>query len=231
MRITVLGVGEAFDPDQPNSAASVEQDGFTLLIDCGHSAVAPVWRATTDPDRVDALYLTHRHLDHVLGVPAALHRWDHGGRRKPLLVVATDPVIELVERMLALLDVEPDYPIRYLAQPPTIGPFASSYAPMIHSAPVHAIRLDHFVWSGDGRPTPELKALAADADLLMQECWSPTAAPDAQYHCDLPTARAIQGPSRIGLYHVKAGARPALRAAIAGDARLFVPEPGDVIEL
>lgn len=231
MRIELLGVGEAFDAEQPNSAALVQQDGFTLLIDCGHSAVAPTWRATPDPDLVDAIYLTHRHLDHVLGVPGAIHRWDHDGRRKELLVVATEAVIDLVQRMLALLGVEPEYRVRYAVQPTSIGPFAASYAPMIHSAPVYGIRLDRFVWSGDGRPTPELIALAADAELLMQECWSPTAAPEAKFHCDLPTVRAISGPRRIGLYHVRAGQRAAMKAAVADDPRLFVPGAGEVIEL
>src|SRR4051794_17409788 len=108
MRITLLGVGEAFDPAEPNSAALVQQDGFTLLIDCGDSAVAPVWRATPDPAMVDAVYITHRHLDHLLGVPAAIHRWDHDKRRKELLVVATGEVIEKLQTMLALLEVEPD---------------------------------------------------------------------------------------------------------------------------
>src|SRR3954452_7666440 len=152
MKITLLGVGEAFDADEPNSAALVEQDGFTLLIDCGTTAVAPLWRTSPDPNAVDALYLTHKHLDHVLGVPAALHRWDHDGRRKELLIVATGAVIELVQRLIAQLDATPDYTLRYEAQPPSIGPFTSRYAPMLHSAPVHGIRLGRLVWSGDGRP-------------------------------------------------------------------------------
>ena len=231
MRITLLGVGEAFDAEEPSSATLVEQDGFTLLIDCGTTAVAPLWRTRPGPDVVDALYLTHKHLDHVGGVPAALHRWDYEGRRKELLVVATEAVIVLVQRLIAVLDVEPDYRVRYEVQPQSIGPFAARYAPMLHSAPVYGIRLDRFVWSGDGRPTPEMLALAADADLLMQECWSPTPCPDKPAHCDLPTARAISGPKRIGLYHIRAGHRPAMRAAITDDHRLFVPEAGEVIEV
>src|SRR3954453_12443846 len=100
MRITLLGVGEAFDAEEPNSAALVQQDGFTLLIDCGHSAVAPTWRATPDPELVDGIYLTHPHLDHVLGVPAAIHRWDHEERKRELLVVASEAVNGLIRRML-----------------------------------------------------------------------------------------------------------------------------------
>jgi ribonuclease Z len=231
MKITLLGVGEAFDADEPNSAALVHQDGFTLLIDCGTTVVSALWRTLPDPDAVDALYLTHKHLDHVLGVPAALHRWDHDGRRKELLVFATAPMLELVQRLIAQLDAAPDYPVRYEVQPGSIGPFAARYAPMRHSDPVHGIRLDRFIWSGDGRPTPEMLALATDADLMMQECWSPVPCPEKPGHCDLPTARAIAGPKRIGLYHVREGQRPAMKRAAADDPRLFVPDAGEVIEL
>ena len=35
--------------------------------------------------------------------------------------------------------------------------------------------------------------------------------------------RAIEGPARIGLYHIRAGRRPAMRAAIAGDPAYSSP--------
>src|SRR4051794_29276145 len=101
MRIELLGVGEAFDAEEPNAAALVEQDGFTLLIDCGHSAVSQLWRARPDPDAVDAVYLTHHHADHVLGLPAVINRWEFDGRRRDLLIVTTPAGIALVQRIIA----------------------------------------------------------------------------------------------------------------------------------
>ena len=237
MRVEFLGVGEAFDPEQPNSSALVEHGGYTLLIDCGHSVIPRLWRARTDPDAIDAVYFTHHHADHVLGLPSVVNRWHYEGRRKELLVVTTPPGIEQIRQLIALMRVEPPYPLRYAiaAETPNIGPYAVQLAPTQHAAPNYAIRLEadgkRLAWSGDGRPTPQSLALYAEADMLLHECFEPEAAPDNLYHCDLPTARVIAGPRRIGLYHIRAGERCAMRLAIAGDARLFVPEAGDVVEV
>lgn len=237
MRLELLGVGEAFDPEQPNSSALVEQDGFTLLIDCGHSVVPRLWRAVRDPDQVDAIFFTHHHGDHVLGLPPVVNLWHYQGRSKELLIATTPAGIEQLQRLIALMKVEPPYPLRYVvaSELPSIGPFGVTLALTQHAAPNYAIRLDaadrSLAWSGDGRPTAESRALYADVDLLMHECFEPQAAPENIYHCDLPTVRAIIGPRRVGLYHVQAGKRGEMKAAVAGDSRLFVPEAGDAIEI
>ncbi|HYZ63876.1 MAG TPA: ribonuclease Z [Acetobacteraceae bacterium] len=235
MRITLLGVGEAFDPAEPNSSALVEEDGFSLMIDCGHSVVAPFWRARPDPDAIDAIYFTHHHMDHILGLPPLIDRWAFEGRRKELLIVSSECGVDQLRRLLDLLGAKPKFPIAYAVSADTrsIGPFATRFAPTGHPMPNHAILLacggHSFAYSGDGQPTPESLALYRDADLLMHECFDPEPA-DNPFHTDLPTVRVIAGPARIGLYHVHAGSRPALRHAIAGDPRLFVPDPGQVLE-
>jgi ribonuclease BN (tRNA processing enzyme) len=237
MRLELLGVGEAFDPEQPNSSVLIDHDGYTLMIDSGHSIVPRLWRTRRDPDAVDAIYFTHHHADHVLGLPPIVNLWHYEGRQKPLLIVATPPGLEQLRSLITLMDVEPPYPIRYQPTAETyhIGPFTARTALTQHAAPNYAIRLEaggkRVAWSGDGRPTDASRALYRELDLLMHECFEPEAAPENLYHCDLPTIRTIAGPKRIGLYHVKCGTRPALREAIAADRRLFVPDAGDVIEV
>ncbi len=237
MRITLLGVGEAFDPEQPNSAVLVEQDEFRLLIDCGHSVVPILWRTVTDPDGIDAVFLTHRHADHVVGLPPVLDRWSWQGRRKALLVVASAAVQTQLRELLQLLAIDPAYDICYAAPDdmPALGPFALQTAPTRHYVPNLALQLAsggrRFAFSGDGRPTAASLALFADADLLLHECWESDPAIDTAFHGDLGSVRGIAGPARIGLYHIRAGRRAAVREAVAGDARLFVPEAGETLEV
>lgn len=232
MRVIPLGVGDAFDANEPNSSSLVEQDDFTLLIDCGHSAVPPLWRARPIPDTIDAVYITHHHADHVVGLPSVLDRWSWEGRRKELLIVTTGPGAQQLQQLCALLGIEPRFPIRYLCSTETtaIGPFDIRTAPTEHLVPNRAVQLRAagrcFAYSGDGRPTAAARALYAPADLLMHECWEPDPAPEVAFHSDLDTVRSIAGPPRIGLYHVRAGRRRAMAAAIAGDDRLFLPEAG-----
>lgn len=237
MRITLLGVGEAFDPTEPNSSALVEQDGFTLLIDCGHSVVDRLWRARANPEAVDAVIITHHHADHVLGLPPVLNRWSWEGRQKPLLILTTQTGSEQIRGFLELLRIETDFPLRYAdpADTPNLGPFRLAVAPTQHAVPNRALRLEsegrRFAWSGDGRPTDAARALYSECDLLMHECFEPEVAPNLPTHCDLPTVRSIEGPGRIGLYHVREGCRGLMRDAVAADPRLFVPDTGDVLDL
>ncbi len=237
MRITPIGVGEAFDPDQPNSASLVEQDGFTLLIDCGHSVVPLLWRSRPDPESIDAVFLTHHHADHVIGLPSVLDRWSWDGRRKELLVVTTAWGQSQLMQICDLLGIAPQFPIRYARaeETPQLGPFGMRTAPTDHYVPNQAVRLEargrRFAYSGDGRPTAAALALYADADLLLHECWAADPVAADSYHCDLATVRSIVGPTRIGLYHIRAGGRPAVQDAIVGDHRLFVAAPGQPLDL
>ena len=237
MRVIPLGVGDAFDADEPNSSTLVESDGFTLLIDCGHSAIAPLWRARPHPETIDAVYLTHHHADHVLGLPSVMDRWSWDGRTKELVILTTEWGEGQLRQLCALLAIEPRFPLRYLrpGATPSLGPFALQTALTEHLVPNHALQLvahDRcFAYSGDGRPTEAARALYADADLLLHECWEPDPTPDVDFHSDLDTVRSIEGPPRIGLYHIRAGRRRAMSDAVQGDARLFVPNAGTALDV
>jgi ribonuclease BN (tRNA processing enzyme) len=234
VHVTPLGVGEAFDPAEPNASVLVEAAGYMLLIDCGHSAVAPLWRTCPAPNDVDAVYLTHQHADHVLGLIPVLDRWAYDGRSKALAIITSQKGIIQLQALLTAgfiaWDDRSPFPIHFrTAQETThIGPFAASFAPTIHDVPNVAIRLDHagrsFAYSGDGRPTAQSAALYDGVDLLLHECFVPQRADDLPFHCDLPTVLTLTGAARIGLYHIKASQRPAMREAVTAHHRVFVPE-------
>jgi ribonuclease BN (tRNA processing enzyme) len=68
MRVTLLGTGTAMpDGDRYQSGALVESADRSrrLLVDCGSGVVHRLAEAGVGPDEVDAVALTHTHLDHV----------------------------------------------------------------------------------------------------------------------------------------------------------------------
>src|SRR5437764_12037304 len=85
MKVTLLGTGTPFpNAERFGSAILVEVAGSKLLFDCGRAVVIRLTQAGVSPKEVDALFLTHLHSDHVVGIPDL---WLSGwllGRSKPL---------------------------------------------------------------------------------------------------------------------------------------------------
>ena len=85
MKDTLLGTGTPFpNAERFGSAILVEVAGTKLLFDCGRAVVIRLTQAGVSPKEVDALFLTHLHSDHVVGIPDL---WLSGwllGRSKPL---------------------------------------------------------------------------------------------------------------------------------------------------
>ena len=74
MKITVLGSGTSVPHPKRSSAGFwVETaSGRTILLDCSASAVHRMAQENLDWANLDAIWISHFHLDHVGGVPAFL---------------------------------------------------------------------------------------------------------------------------------------------------------------
>ena len=241
MKIVALGVGEASDPALPNSSMLVEAQGFRVLIDCGHSVPSEIWRRLPDPDAIDVICFTHHHPDHCFGLVPLLIRFADSGRTRPLGIFSTSVGLDRLKRLCELGFAPPDalrsFAIAWndLLSVRQIGPFGVEVAETSHAIANNAIRLEadgiRFAYSGDGRPTEAARALYRTSRLLFHECYVVEKDPDILIHSDLATVRGIEGPERIGIYHLRQDQRSLAIDAVAGDPTLFVMEPGDEIEL
>lgn len=70
IKVTLLGTGapvpsiERFGP-----SILVEAGGQKLLFDCGRGASQRLWQLRISLGQIDAMFLTHLHSDHVVGIP------------------------------------------------------------------------------------------------------------------------------------------------------------------
>jgi ribonuclease BN (tRNA processing enzyme) len=104
MRLHVLGCGDAFGSGgRQQSAYLVETNDCLFLLDCGPTALLAMKRAGFDPQRLDAIILSHLHGDHFGGLPFFfiddLYRKP---RHKPL-IIAGPPGTE--DRTLRLTEI------------------------------------------------------------------------------------------------------------------------------
>ena len=79
-------------------ALLVRRGGDRLLFDCGEGTQRQLVRSVGLPE-VDAVFITHFHADHWLGLPGMLKTFDLRGREKPLIVHGPSGLRELMGAM------------------------------------------------------------------------------------------------------------------------------------
>ncbi len=105
IKVTLLGTGapvpsiERFGP-----SILVEAGGQKLLFDCGRGASQRLWQLKIPLGQVDALFLTHLHSDHIVGIPDLwLTGWIpgvYGRRAHPFVVFGPDGTKEMMENLV-----------------------------------------------------------------------------------------------------------------------------------
>jgi ribonuclease Z len=205
IRVTLLGsgggpAGGSRDGllERMNAMTLIEAGGRVLLVDAGRGVVQrlaalgrPYFR------RVDNLFLTHLHSDHVTGIPDLFLTGAVLGRQAPLRVWGPSGTADLVDHLVKAFAYDLEYRenrrrkrARMIAReigggvielgdglvltafavdhsPPSPGGRASGNYPAL------GYRLDFagrsVVLSGDTRPSENLVTHAAGADLLIHE--------------------------------------------------------------
>lgn len=183
MKIVFLGVGEAFDENYPNNSSLVLTDKTSLMIDCGDSAVRQLWKFNKgNHNLVDALYITHRHSDHLFGLPAMLGRFHEEKRTKPFTIICTKPLYEDIKiaSSYAYKGLETDFPFKLniieieAGQTIDFQDLKLSFALARHSTPVVSIKVDDgknkICYSGDGMFSLQ-ENFYDNLDLLIQETY------------------------------------------------------------
>ena len=86
LRVTFLGTSGAVPTTQrAPSAVMVNREGDRLLFDCGEGTQRQMMRHNTG-FRISALFVTHLHGDHILGIPGLVQSLGFNDRTEPLTI-------------------------------------------------------------------------------------------------------------------------------------------------
>lgn len=189
MKLTIAGCGDAFGSGgRLNTCFFLETAKAALLIDCGASALPALKAQRIDPNRIDAIVLSHLHGDHFGGLPFFLLDAQFLARREKPLLIAGPPGSRA--RIDAALEVffpkstgtKWRFPWRVEEIAPGVDSEVLGHsvltAEVIHrsGAPSTALRLSDgnkvFAYSGDTEWTDALLPIAAQADLFVCECYA-----------------------------------------------------------
>jgi ribonuclease BN (tRNA processing enzyme) len=241
VRLTVLGGCGGWPTARAAcSGYLVEHDGFRVLIDPGY-ATFPRLLEHCDAASVDAVLVSHGHPDHCADLNPLLRARALGDRPAPRLTVHAPP--DALSAVLALDrpgTLDDAFELREFVPGSAFdaGPFSVHSWLLPHWMPNAGLRLraagTSLAYTGDTGPSPDLTALARDADLLIAEASYPEHVPDDSVPY-LSSARqagrvaATAGAGRLVLTHLMPGTDPdaAVSAAAAGYAgSITVAVPG-----
>jgi ribonuclease Z len=169
-----------------NTALAFHSADDAVLVDCSGSPYQKILQAGLDPMKVSAVVVTHRHVDHVYGVPSLAHNMGLAGRTAPLHIHALPETMAILHglRDVFPLEAKMRYRLELHEVPPAEGHpllqargFRITSAPAKHGAPSIGLRVEFegagergvVVYSCDTSPCPSIAALATGADVLIHE--------------------------------------------------------------
>ena len=185
--LIVLGsAASVVDADHDTVSLVLRAREGAILIDCGGSPLYKLARLGIDMEEVRAAILTHRHADHIYGLPMLVQGLWLGGREAPLPIYGPQQALDRAQQLLELFDLAVreemfalewrPVPLRQGRRVLALGEVQITAAPTVHAGnDTLALRLEDtstgraVVYSADTEPCPALIQLAAGADLLLHE--------------------------------------------------------------
>ncbi len=111
LRVTFLGTSGAIPTTTRNpSSIFCRRAGEAFLFDVGEGTQRQMMHFGTGFD-VDAVFLTHVHGDHVLGLPGLIQTWEFNERTDPLVIYTPRGTRSQVVSLIHAITDEPDYPV------------------------------------------------------------------------------------------------------------------------
>lgn len=190
MRITMCGTASGGNTLSAGANILLEAGGQRLLLDCGHSSVNRLMQALgARSNTLDALFFSHLHFDHVVGLPEMFCRFELERRPWPRIFGPRDSAA-YVSDATAVARTLASNPDRPRADAPLVEEGGPGIEITVGGTRVTSVEVPHvphlqclarrfeweggsLVYSGDTTDAPEIMTpLAAGAGVLVHECYT-----------------------------------------------------------
>jgi ribonuclease BN (tRNA processing enzyme) len=188
--LQMLGTGSPRpDLERSGPAQVLFIDDIPVLIDCGEGTSNQLLKAGIPPEKINYLWLTHLHSDHLFGYAQFLIGGQGNGRRE-LTVIGPVGTKKYHERILEMYEDDISYRLSLgrspkglidvkiieITEPGEVKsdlPVKVTAEQMVHNVTTYGYRFEGggkvVVISGDTAPTDNLIEFARGADILVQD--------------------------------------------------------------
>lgn len=112
MEVFVLGTsGMVPLPNRHLTSILLRREGSLFLFDCGEGTQVSLKKLNLRWKRIDAIFISHTHADHVTGLPGILMLSSQVDRDAPLYIIGPPKIKEYTEAMMRTLDMYINYQI------------------------------------------------------------------------------------------------------------------------
>ncbi|MGV0168636.1 ribonuclease Z [Furfurilactobacillus sp. WILCCON 0119] len=118
MEIEFLGTG-AGSPAKARNVSSLalkllDERNAIWLFDCGEGTQHQILNTTIKPRKIEKIFITHLHGDHLFGLPGLLSSRSFQGGDEPLTIYGPKGIKEYVQTSLRLSESGLTYPLRFV---------------------------------------------------------------------------------------------------------------------
>lgn len=109
MKLTILGTGNAMVTKCYNTCFAIENDGHYFLVDGGggNTIMKQLKNANIDWQEITDIFVTHKHIDHIMGIVWILRLFGQNiaekGLERELNIYGHEEVIHILHSMAELL--------------------------------------------------------------------------------------------------------------------------------
>lgn len=109
MKLTILGTGNAMGTKCYNTCFAIENDGHYFLVDGGggNTIMKQLKNADIDWQEITDIFVTHKHIDHIMGIVWILRLFGQNiaekGLERELNIYGHEEVIHILHSMAELL--------------------------------------------------------------------------------------------------------------------------------
>ena len=140
LEVFVLGTsGMQPLPGRFLTSAMVRRNGELFLFDCGEGTQVSLKMLNLHWKRINRIFISHMHADHVTGLPGLLMLSSQVDRTEPLYIYGPEKLRDYIDANRRLLDMYINYEIRFVQTEPGIILETEEYSieavPLLHTKP------------------------------------------------------------------------------------------------